>query len=223
LKTLGGFVRPKLKSLVSPANKTKRLKYCSDYQDFNFHKVLFTDESNFQLNANNLKLFRFKGRPPPRITKFNPNYTFMVWGGVSYQGKTTLKFVEGKINAEKYQDVVLSRKTEIKRLFNRRGRWFMLQDNAPCHRPERVKEFLRNQLGCDLIPHPPQSPDLNPIELVWAAMKVQVEARRPRNKTQLRDAIEKSWKGINITFIRKCIDNLKAKMLKIIDCNGEML
>ena len=223
LKTIGGFVRPKLKSLVSPANKSKRLNYCNDYKDFNFHKVLFTDESSFQLNANNLKMFRFKGRPPPKITKFNPNYSIMVWGGISHQGKTTLKFIDGKVNAEKYQEIVMSKKTEILKLFNKRGRWFFLQDNAPCHRPERVKQFIKEQLSCDLIPHPPQSPDLNPIELVWAAMKVQVEAKRPRNKTQLKDAIEKAWKAMNINFIRKCIDNLQKKMLKIIDCNGELL
>ena len=117
----------------------------------------------------------------------------------------------------------MSKKTEILKLFNKRGRWFFLQDNAPCHRPERVKQFIKEQLSCDLIPHPPQSPDLNPIELVWAAMKVQVEAKRPRNKTQLKDAIEKAWKAMNINFIRKCIDNLQKKMLKIIDCNGELL
>jgi len=54
-------------------------------------------------------------------------------------------------------------------------------------------------------------------------MKVQVETKRPRNKTQLKDAIEKAWKAMNINFIRKCIDNLQKKMLKIIDCNGELL
>lgn len=87
INSLGGFVRPKLKSVVSEQNKKKRLAYCQQYHNFNFHKVLFSDESSFQLNANNLKAFRFKGSPPPKITKYNPNFKIMVWGGISYQGK----------------------------------------------------------------------------------------------------------------------------------------
>lgn len=78
-------------------------------------------------------------------------------------------------------------------------------------------------LRCEMLPHPPQSPDLNPIELIWATMKVQVEAKRPKTKLQLKNAIEESWRKITIAQIRRCIDDLPKRMRKIQECNGDLL
>lgn len=220
LKTVGSFVRPKLKTRVSPANRAKRLDYCRNYKDFNFHKVIFTDEFSFQIHSNNIRAFRFKGQPPTTTTKFNPNHKIMVWAGISYYGKTSLHFVQGRLNQTKYIDVLRSRKYEIKKIFNRRGRWYFQQDNAPC---QRVKDFIKDHLGADLIPHPPQSPDLSPIELIWAFMKARVEASRPTNKQQLKNSIERTWRQVSLGFIRRCIDNLQKKMEDIVSKNGDIL
>jgi transposase len=223
LKTIGSFVRPKLKSVVSPANRIKRLEYCNEYKDFNFGKVMFTDESSFQLNSNNLRAFRFRGQAPPRVTKFNPNYKVMVWAGISCFGKTSLHFVQGKLNQVKYTEMLSNHREEMVKIFRRRGNWFFQQDNAPCHKPVRVKDFIREYLTADILLHPPQSPDLNPIELIWAFMKTKVEADRPRNTQQLRDSIKRAWKQVTLAQIRKVIDGLPDKMQKIIDCNGDIL
>jgi len=40
------------------------------------------------------------------------------------------------------------------------------QDAAPPHRPKAVKDFLDDNY-IKLHPHPPNSSDLNPIELIW--------------------------------------------------------
>ena len=61
VKSLGKFVKPTPKPIVSEKNKQKRIAYCHSFRDFNFHKVLFSDESSFQLNANTLKVFMKKG------------------------------------------------------------------------------------------------------------------------------------------------------------------
>lgn len=223
LKRIGGFVRPKLKSIVSATNKEKRIEFCTKFKDFNFRRVIFTDESSFQLNANNQKSFRFKGKPPPTTTKFNPNYNVMVWGGISCQGKTSLHFIQGKVNAEYYKGIIAEKKEEIERMFRNRGKWLFQHDNAPSHRPSAVRQFIQQELGCELLPHPPQSPDLNPIELIWAIMKTKVEATHPKNKGQLKNAIEAAWKSITVDHIKKCIANLPSKMEKIIKCNGDLI
>ena len=222
IKSLGGFVRLKLKSIISEKNKAKRLAFCENRKEFNFKKVLFTDESCFQMNSVNRKAFRFKGQPPPRVTKYNPNYSIMVWGGISYQGKTTLHFIEGKIKAKNYQEILIHKSPDIRKLFRRRGRWYFQQDNAPCHRPNWVKNWIKEFFSCELLDHPAQSPDLNPIELIWALMKKEIEINRPTSKAQLKIAVQKSWNNITIAQIRKCIDNLKCKMNKIVQCNGDL-
>lgn len=223
LKTLGSFVRPKLKTLVSPGNRVKRLQYCAEYEEFNFRKVLFTDESSFQLNSNNVRAFKFKGHTPPRITKYNPNHKIMVWAGISYCGKTTLHFVEGKLNQDKYIEILANHREEMERMFRGRGRWYFQQDNAPCHKPQKVKSYIENYLGAGIIPHPPQSPDLNPIELIWAFMKTKVEEDRPRNKQELKTSIERAWRQVTLDLMRNCINNLPQKMKQVTEKNGDIL
>lgn len=46
----------------------------------------------------------------------------------------------------------------------------VIMDNASFHKSARVKELIEG-IGCKLIYLPPYSPDLNPIEHVWANLK----------------------------------------------------
>jgi len=146
----------------------------------------------------------------------------MVWGGISNFGKTSLYFVEESLNGKKYRELLLEHRQEIKEIFARR-RWWFQQDSAPCHRANVTKQHIERNLTKRILPHPAQSPDLNPIELIWANMKVFVERRRPNNKTELKDAVKMAWRNINIKFIRKCIEGLKGKMEKVIKNNGNVL
>ena len=102
LKRLGAFKKPCLNVDASETNKGKRLKYCLKYKNFNFKRVLFSDESLFQLNANNQRVFHLKGQLAPKKKKYNPNIKIMVWGAISYEAKTSLHIVRGNLNADNY-------------------------------------------------------------------------------------------------------------------------
>jgi len=47
-----------------------------------------------------------------------------------------------------------------------------MEDNAPVHK--KVCILVRQELGMTCHQHPPNSPDLNPIENIWAYMKHQI-------------------------------------------------
>jgi len=211
LKFIGGFVKPLLKAEVSSTNLNKRIKYCTKYRTFNFKKVLFSDESTFQINSNNFRAFKFKGQKRPIKVKKNPDYKVMVWAGVCYEGKTSLHFVTETLKNEGYLKILKTRRKEILRLFNNRVIWYFQQDGAPCHRPRRITNYIKRYLTKRIIPHPPQSPDLNPIELIWAQMKAKVERKKPQTKQQLKEAIQESWNSIKKNDVRKCIDDLQKK------------
>lgn len=49
-------------------------------------------------------------------------------------------------------------------------KWMFLQDGIRAHASKETKAWM-NEMSIELFPHPPNSPDLNPIEMVWALIK----------------------------------------------------
>jgi transposase len=70
-----------------------------------------------------------------------------------------------------------------------------------------VKDFLDDNY-IKLHPHPPNSSDLNPIELIWAKLKSDVEKIKPSTKQGLHDTIFASWEALSPEVIKFSIDHL---------------
>ena len=66
------------------------------------------------------------------------------------------------------------------------------QYNAPCHTSKLVKAFLEQQ-AISLFSWPPRSPDLSPIENVWAVLKRKVHALKPSSLPDLHQTIITTW------------------------------
>jgi hypothetical protein len=90
----------------------------------------------------------------------------MVWGCFSYYGMWKLVFIHGTMDAVKYVDILsnnLASSAESMRLDS----FTFQQDNDPKHTSRIAKNYFAAK-NIDLLPWPPQSPDLNPIEAIWA-------------------------------------------------------
>ena len=55
----------------------------------------------------------------------------------------------------------------------------VIMDNASFHKSPKVRELIEN-IGCTLLYLPPYSPDLNPIEHVWANLKALIRKHKDR-------------------------------------------
>ena len=66
----------------------------------------------------------------------------------------------------------------------------VIMDNASFHKSAKVRELIEG-VGCRLIYLPPYSPDLNPIEHIWANLKRCIRANDNR-QNNLSLAIEQS-------------------------------
>ena len=67
---------------------------------------------------------------------------------------------------------------------------------------------------------PSQSPDLNPIENVWAELKKCVRARRPTNLTQLHQLCQEEWDKIHLTYCGKLVEGYPKHLNQVKQFKG---
>ena len=142
----------------------------------------------------------------------------MVWGCISSYGLTKIVILEGKITSQVYlklmQEVIIP---EGKRLF---GDDFILQqDNAPTYTSKIVKKFITDS-NIQCLVWPPQSPDLSPIENVWAWLKKKISEKEPRNMTELKDYIMKTWSELTSEDYRKYTLSMQTQICNMSVRNG---
>ena len=96
---------------------------------------------------------------------------------------------------------------------------YYLQDNAKTHAHPKVKEVLFNA-GFHCLDFPPYSPDLNPIENLWAIAAREVEKQQCETEKQLMDTIEAVWEKLDKDTLRKLVHSMPERCQAVIDAKG---
>ncbi len=93
--------------------------------------------------------------------------------------------------------------------------WIFLQCNASCHKSREVMEFFE-QNDIIVADHPPQSPDLNPIENIWNYVKRKIhENHSCSTADELWHAFEIEWEQIPRDFFQKLIISMVTRMKEV--------
>ncbi len=73
----------------------------------------------------------------------------------------------------------------------------LVVDNCSIHRARIVQEWLEaNQTAVELYFQPTYSPQVNPVELLWALVKRQVSRELSKTKEQLRDNLKAAFQSL---------------------------
>jgi len=111
--------------------------------------------------------------------------------------------------------------------FVRPGDIFM-HDGAPVHRAHVVIEILQ-QLDITVMVWPPYSPDLNPIENLWAIMKQQIYKLNPElehardtedTRERLIAAAKEAWQAIDEQVCIKLSETMPHRVKAVIEADG---
>ena len=113
------------------------------------------------------------------------------------------------MNAEFYVEILENHIPEIDEMLS--DNWRLQQDNDPKYTSRLAKEFLRNNV-LEVMDWPSNSPDLNPIENLWAIVKGNVERRLPKNLGELERFMAEEWRAIPETGNERLI-KLPKKLL----------
>lgn len=222
LKSHGSYKKAVVKPLLSQQNVAKRKTYCEKYHRQSLKDVIFCDESSFQLFRNTLKVFHRKGNERSKIFQPTTKKKIQVWGAISSKGRLSLVFYEGRLDGERYQKLLEDNLIDNADRLYGINKWRFVQDNAPCHSKEEVKSWIKTKTKY-LLEHPPQSPDLNPVEQLWGIIKRKIEVRHPKNLTELKNLIITEWSKISRELIDRLISHLKNRMKKVLENKGQFI
>ena len=82
-----------------------------------------------------------------------------IWGCMSNEGTGCCATYAGRLNADRYIEILDNELVPSIELLTSPGssEFLFQQDNAPCHRAKKVKEHLSQSI--ELLPWPARSPD----------------------------------------------------------------
>lgn len=221
--------KPKIGVLLNPVRRRNRLQWAQRHLPWTqgqWRSVLFTDESRFCQYQNDGRRLVWR-RPGERYAECCVRQSdrwggcgVMVWAGVSSNFRTPLVVINGNLTARRYIDEVLE--TTFRPFQNAHPEIQVLQqDNARPHTARITMAYL-HQHDIDVLPWPPYSPDLSPIENLWDQLGRRVSRRTPppRNRQELVAALHQEWQNIPQDNIRRLIRSMRRRCVACIDSNG---
>ena len=150
----------------------------------------------------------------------------MFWGCMSIHGFGPLTTCEGIMDSEKY--VKLLSTELIPELDHIKEHLcsdpIFMQDGAKCHTSKISMDFL-NSHSIETLFWPPQSPDLNPIELIWNTLKIKLRSDYPfpKNQHELQENVFKAYSEFDHSDAKKYIERLPMLLQRIIANGGSVV
>ena len=235
LKKNGYVVKRALKKpLVSARNQLRRLEFARLWKNdvhTLVHTTVWSDETMVYKQPKGKDLFIRCHSSTPRenmplnIQLQQGGFSVMFWGCFSILGLGPLVALNGTQNQETYvqllQEYLLP---ELKAAEDEFGtKLVFMHDNATCHKADSVTDFLR-QNGVSTLEWPPQSPDLNPIENLWAIVKKRRQQKFgiPRSKNDLIEQVFSIWEELDQELLKTLAESVKNRLRLILKSKGKI-
>uniref|UniRef100_A0A8C7WU98 Tc1-like transposase DDE domain-containing protein n=1 Tax=Oryzias sinensis TaxID=183150 RepID=A0A8C7WU98_9TELE len=93
------------------------------------------------------------------------------------------------------------------------------QDNDPKHTSRLCKDYLTKKESDGVLHQttwPPQSPDLNPIQMVWNELDRRVKAKGPTSAKHLWELLQDCWKTISGHYLLKLIKRMSRAVVVVL-------
>ena len=199
---------------------SKRIAWCKEMKGFDWSKTFFTDECSVWLDSGRVNVWTKNGQPIILPTFKHPSKVHL-WGGISLMGTTHLKIFTENFN----QAVYISTLSEclIEEAKGKYGEsWVLQEDNSPVHTGKATKGWKAEFVPLR-IDWPPNSPDLAPIENLWAVLKRRLLVRHPKTIDQLKESIREIWESFDPEFLRPFCSSMPKRIQLCLKNKGKKI
>lgn len=217
----GKYTNEISKPLLSENHRKKRLEWAKLHQNFDWNRVIFTDESTFQIFPPKKKVWQFgKRKKICRTVKHSAKVH--VWGCFSALGFGKLVCFRRNLNGEfmckVYEQGLLPSSSEFFGAGNLD--WFLQEDNDPKHR-SKIAQNWKAKEGISVLPWPSMSPDQNPIENVWQIMKLNIAKKKIRSIRGLLVCLSTEWNRLSPELATKLVDSMQRRVTALLESQGD--
>ncbi|EAQ83841.1 hypothetical protein CHGG_07812 [Chaetomium globosum CBS 148.51] len=158
------------------------------------------------------------------------NISIMLWGMVWKGGRSDLIVMERDEDAPRRGYTARSYQKALQEglLPHYNDTRHFQQDNAKIHVCKATEEWLQTR-GISWIEWPAHSPDLNPIEHVWAALKKNLRTLFPElwclkqncvDIAKFKECLHTAWEAIPQSFIDKLIEGMPRRLAAVKKARG---
>lgn len=236
--------RAKRRPELTEAHALKRLAWCLAHRGWNWEEwgmVVWSDECSVERGRGKQSEWVFRtpaqkwDRDKVQTYSTNKSLKVMVWGAFWDLGRSELYIMDrdfaslkGGYSAGSYLEVL---EAEVGPIFEdlEPGYQFM-QDNASIHTAGKVKDWFTEQ-AIELVENwPPYSPDLNPIEHIWWALKVRVfemfpdvaasTSKSEYARQRLESCLQAAWATLDKELFDNLYQSMEARIEAVIKAKG---
>jgi transposase len=218
--------RPKLSATHCAERVRITKQHITDKVDFS--KVIFSDEKKFRFDGpDGWRYYWSEIGKDEAKDYYSKDYGkfkgVMVWMAISKAGLVHIERLDGNIDSELYSDMILSKAVPDFHYYH--GTDFVFQqDNSRIHTSKFTLKCFEDY-EIPLFPHPPLSPDLNPVENVWALLvrRLYAEGKGYTSEQSLWEAIQAEAEKITPADIAPFIDSMIERCVAVIENKGKYI
>ena len=146
----------------------------------------------------------------------------MIWSCMTFKGMGHACKIDETLDSTLYCQILEDELMQTLNYYDlSTDKVFFQHDNDPKHTSKLTKDFLE-ELNIKVLSWPAQSPDLNPIEMMWNHLKKTLRERKHiySTKEELWEAAQEELASENTDLCKKFISTMPERVQAVIKAKG---
>lgn len=232
LREEGFRAAPKTKKpLLLKRHQRARLEFAKRHQHWttdDWRRVVWSDETKINRFGSDGRKWHWKtARRGISANSVQPTVKFgggsiMIWVCMTAKGVGHMARIENGLDSDLYSEILKDELMETLKYYGlSKDRVIFQQDNDPKHTSKRATQTLK-ELSLEVLKWPAQSPDLNPIEHLWDALKRKLAdyPTQPTGILELWDRVQNAWDSIEVETCTNLIDSMPRRIEAVLKARG---